>query len=154
MEKETYTFKKLSLCRVHKESLCRFHRRVRLRSQRFVYNIPAYTTSHKQIWIVLSQIQIRNFVFVLQNNHARHYTHDRGAVSGISLGVVVSFVCLFGLFNSDKNILDFQTIQISHTTNPKTLATLPQTRGYSRPGLYRAQGITVPRNQWRIPPAP
>ena len=147
MEKETYTFKKLSLCRVHKESSCRFHRRVRLRSQRFVYNIPAYTTSHKQIWIVLSQI--RNFV--LQNNHARHNTHDRGAVSGISLGVVVSFVCLFGSFNSDKNILDFQTIQISHTTNPKTLATLPQTRGYSRPGIYRVQGTTGYRSQWRIP---
>ena len=52
--------------------------------------------------------QIRNFV--LQNNHARHYTHARGVVSGISPGVVVSFVCLFDLFNSDKNILDFQTI--------------------------------------------
>ena len=27
---------------------------------------------------------------------------------------------------------------------------LPQTRGYSRPGIYRVQGTTGYRNQWRM----
>ena len=40
-------------------------------------------------------------------------------------------------------------IQTSHCLH--NTYTLPQTRGYSRPGLHRVQGTTGYRNQWRIP---